>query len=58
MTTYGKTELMVNARPRAYRIDDVKQRNTIAYREFFYNHFQFRDAVNAKNSMQMFPLAL
>ena len=58
MTTYGTTDLMGDARPRAYEIDGMKRRKTIVYPEVVYNQFQFRDAVNSNNGMQMFPLAL
>ena len=58
MTTYGTTELMCDASPRAYEINGVKRRNTIVYPEVFNNHFQFGDAVYANNGMRMSPLAL
>ena len=58
MTTYGTTELMGNARRCTYEIDDVKRRKNIVYPEVVYNHFQFSDAVDANNGIQMFPLAL
>ena len=51
MMTYGTTELMGDARPRANEMDDVKRRKIIFYPDFFYNHFQFSDVVDANNSM-------
>ena len=58
MTTYGKTELMNDASLRAYEIYGMKQRNTIVYHEVVYNHFQFRDAVDANNGIRMLSLAM
>ena len=58
MTTYGTTELMGDTRPRVYKTDGVKKRKTIVYPEVFYNHFHFRDAVDANNGMWMFSLAM
>ena len=55
MTTYGTTELMGDARLLAYEINCVKRRKTIVYPEVVYNHFQFRDAVDANNGMRMPP---
>ena len=58
MTTYGTTELMGDARLLAYEINCVKRRKTIVYPEVVYNHFQFRDAVDANNGMRMPPFTL
>ena len=49
---------MGDARMHAYKIDGMKRRKIIVYPDVVYNHFQFRDAVDAKNGMRMFPLAL
>ena len=58
MKMYSTTDILGDTRPHAYKIDGVTQRKTIVYPEVVYNHFQFRDAVDAKNSMQMFPLVM
>ena len=58
MTMYSTMELMGKTRPRAYIIYIMKQRKIIVYPEFVYNHFQFRNAVDANNGIRMLPLAL
>ena len=55
---YSTTDILGDTMPHAYEIDGMTQRKTIVYPEVVYNHFQFEDAVDANNGMQMSYLAL
>ena len=58
MASYGTMELIGEDKKRTYIQNNVSIEKTIKYPELVYNHFQYRDAVDAHNSSRMYPIAL
>jgi len=58
MSTYGTLELAGGMHLREYENGGQKRQKTFAYPEVIYNHFQYRDSVDANNKDRMYPIAL
>ena len=51
-------ELVGEDKKRIYIENNVSKEKTVKCPELVYNHFQYRDAVDAHNSSRMYPIAL
>ena len=60
MSSYGTLEKVGDDKNRIWKEDNTSttKETTFKYPELVYNHFQYRDAVDAHNSSRMFPVAL
>lgn len=58
MTTYGTLAAVGDDKPRSWVEAGQKRQKTIRYPEVIYNHFQYRDSVDANNSGRMHPIAI
>eukprot|EP00593_Proboscia_inermis_P014722 CAMPEP_0171298894 /NCGR_PEP_ID=MMETSP0816-20121228/7675_1 /TAXON_ID=420281 /ORGANISM="Proboscia inermis, Strain CCAP1064/1" /LENGTH=65 /DNA_ID=CAMNT_0011774263 /DNA_START=1292 /DNA_END=1486 /DNA_ORIENTATION=- len=58
MSTYGTLERSGDKKKRTYEENGAINRKELKYPEDVLNHFQFRDAVDANNSIWMIPTAI
>ena len=58
MSSYGTLELTDEEKTRNYQENNQNIVKTIKYPELVYNHYQYRDSIDAHNSSRMFPIAM
>ena len=58
MSSYGTLELMDKEKNRNYYENNQNHCEKIKYSKLDYNHYQYRDSVDACNSSSIFPIAM
>lgn len=58
MSSYGTLEMVGEDKTRNFIRDNTTIQKTIKYPELIYNHFSYRDAVDAHNSSKIYPTAM
>ena len=58
MSSYGTLELMDEEKEKNYQDNNQNIVKKMKYPELVYNHYQYRDSIDAHNSSRMFPIAM
>ena len=58
MSSYGTLELTDEENTRNYQENNQNIVKRIKYPELVYNHYQYRDSIDAHNSSRMFPIVM